>query len=98
MARNFRGLLYTATRGAGTPPRQAGALAGAKVLVSHLIPQLASIDCPPAVMGTALAIVVGAIAAQIKVGAREDFYEKFLSAARACEEATAGRIRETRIH
>ena len=78
--------------------QQARKLVEAKLLAGRLIPELATIDCPPAVMGAALAIVVGTVAAQVRVEAREDFYEKFLSAARAYEEMATGRARETQKH
>jgi len=98
VTRNLRRLQPHTDIGGRVASRQVRALIEAKVLASRLIPGLATIDCPPAVMGTALAIVVGAVAAQIRVDAREDFYERFLSAARACEGVTAGRARETQKH
>lgn len=98
VTRGLRRLLYRTDVGACAPSRQAQALAEAKVLADHLIPELATIKCSPIVMGTALAIVVGAVAAQIRVAARDDFYERFLSAARACEDAMDERARETLKH
>ena len=95
---NYRRLVYPMPGEAGSPSRQALTLADAKLLARRLLPELATIECPPAVVGTALAIVVGAVAARITVAAREDFYEKFLSAARACEEAMDRRECETRKH
>ena len=98
VTRNFRRLLSHADIGGRVASRQVRALIEAKVLAGRLIPELATMDCPPIVMGTALAIVVGAVAAQVRVEAREDFYERFLSAARACEGVTGGRAREMQKH
>jgi hypothetical protein len=90
-ARNLRRLLSQADSEGHMTCRQAQKLVEAKMMASHVILELATIESPPAVIGTALAIVVGTVAAQVCAEAREDFYGKFLSAARACEKATAGR-------
>lgn len=96
--RNQRRLLSQTDIAGGLATRQARELVEAKLLAGRLLSELARLECPPAQMGTALAIVVGAIAAQIRGAAREDFYERFLSAARAYEEATAGSARDTTRH
>lgn len=60
-------------------------LADAKALAAGLSVDLETIDCPPAVLVTALAIVVGHVAGQIDASAREGFYDYFLMAARESE-------------
>jgi hypothetical protein len=42
-------------------------------------------ECPPAVLGAALAIMVGRFAASFDVSSREAFYETFMLAARESE-------------
>jgi hypothetical protein len=60
-------------------------LTEAKVLACELSSELAAIDCPLAVLGTALAIIVGTIAAQVDTSSRDGFYEKFIEAAQESE-------------
>lgn len=60
-------------------------LAEAKVIARSLLTEFAHIDCSLAVMGTALAILLGAVAVQIRSELKENFYEDFLLAARESE-------------
>jgi hypothetical protein len=57
-------------------------LAEAKLVARYLMTELAKVDCSLAVMGTALAMLLGAVALQVRFEAREDFYQDFLLAAR----------------
>ncbi len=68
-----------------TADPQNHALTEAKTLALQIVAELSGINCPLAVMGTALAIVVGAIAAQVDFLSRESFYEQFVSAAHESE-------------
>ncbi len=43
------------------------------------------VDSSPAVMGTALAILLGAVAVQVPFESKENFYQEFLVAAREAE-------------
>lgn len=98
MTRNLRRLLSDADNRGRALLRQVRMLAKAKLLAGRLIPELTTMDCPPAVMGAALAIVVGTVAGHLGLEAREDFYEKFLSAARACEGVASRGAQEMRKH
>ena len=67
-------------------PRPPAPIAGeAKAVAEALLSNLGALDCPVPVLGAAVAIVVGNIAAQIDAGARERFYEMFMLAVRESE-------------
>ncbi len=57
-------------------------LAEAKAIAVQLNLELATIGCSPVVLGTALAIIVGHIAAQLDASDRVGFYAAFVLAAR----------------
>jgi hypothetical protein len=64
----------------------------AKAVAEELVVSLHALDRPTPVVGAAVAIVVGQIAAQISAGSRERFYEMFMLAVRESEvESTRAR-------
>jgi hypothetical protein len=70
----------------------------AKFLARQLISEFGRIDLSVAVVGTALAIVVSTIAAKIAPAHRDDFYEKFITAARESEGEWGGLDRPRQVH
>ena len=60
-------------------------LAEAKSIARHLLTEFAKVDCSLADMGTALAILLGAVAHRVRFEAKENFYQDFLLAARESE-------------
>lgn len=68
----------------------------AKALARQLIFEFGRIDLPKAIVGTALAMVVATIAAELTPAHREGFYEKFITAVRESDiewEIACGRLR-----
>ncbi len=55
------------------------------MVARHLLAEFARVDCSLAVMGTALAILLGAVAVQVPFEWKENFYQDFLLAARESE-------------
>ena len=64
---------------------EARALAEAKAVAKHLLAAFTRTDCSLAVMGTAIAILLGAVAVQVPFESKENFYQDFLLAARESE-------------
>lgn len=60
-------------------------LAEAKGVARYLLTEIGRADCTLAVTGTALAILLGAVAAQVRPESKEDFYQDFLLAAQESE-------------
>ena len=64
---------------------EARGLTEAKAVARYLLAECARIDCSLAVMGTALAILLGTVAVQVPSESRENFYQDFMLAARESE-------------
>ncbi len=64
---------------------EARGLAEAKGVARSLLTEFARADCTLAVTGTALAILLGAVAAQVRPESKENFYQDFLLAAQESE-------------
>ena len=64
---------------------EARGLTEAKAVARYLLAECARIDCSLAVMGTALAILLGTVAVQVPFESKENFYQDFMLAARESE-------------
>ena len=60
-------------------------LAEAKRVARYLLTEIARADCTLAVTGTALATLLGAVAAQVRPESKENFYQDVLLAAQESE-------------
>jgi len=64
---------------------EARGLTEAKAVARYLLAECCRIDCSLAVMGTALAILLGAVAVQVPFEAKENFCQDFMLATRESE-------------